>query len=535
MIATLDPRAASPFDHTDRRDLPGLRELTRSLARFDAPETSALLALIVAMSDDAPATAEARAEVAGRGHPLPEWLARLDQITIERTLVTTHVLGDAEDIIVGARLAGGHDATAFVYVDHNLGTVAADGFLLAGTFEHIERLVRDASDPDTGTADLDPAEARARIEQAIASGAMVFPPYETTTWPAARPAVEWLARKLPAGGIGYERREWTDMETRRLAEEFFASEAGAPLDTPDARELLDSLLWFGTGHASGDPDRWSPVSVEMLLLDWLPRKVVAEPAFLAGAPPLLAALVRFGHERSGVPGHLTEQTLAAVRDITPAYLAAIGSPRLQGPPAVLGAMGAIDPDDPGLLTGGAPGMDLRDIDDILREVLRDVVGGDAALRSLDATPLPDEPFPWAGIPDDIRERIGEVLALTDACCDALMDTECRTAARRFLASAARGDPRVFRRRARPETAAAAVVWIIGRANRMLGHRGGVRSGAIAEHLGLTSIPNQRAHTLLIAAGHEPWEAGSDASLGSPAYLTSRRRAEIIATRDRLDL
>jgi hypothetical protein len=535
LIAAIDPRAANPFDDPGRGDLPDLRGLTRSLIRIDVPETSVVLALIAAMGGDPAAAAEARTEVRRRGHTLPEWLTRLDEVTAERTLVTTHVLGDAEDVIISARLASGHDVTAFVYVDHNLGTVTTDGFLLAGAFEGIERLIHDAADPDTGTAALTPAEARARVEQAIRSGAMAFPPYETETWPAVRPAVEWLVRKLPAGGTGYERREWTDGDRTRLAEEFFASKFGAPLDNPDTRELIDSLLWFGTDYASGDPDRWSPVSVEILLLDWLPRKIVAEPEFLAGAPPLLAALVRFGHERCGVPEHLTEQTLAAIRDFTPGYLAAIRSPRLQGPLAILGAMGAIDPDDADLLTGGEPGMDLRDIDDLLRELLRYAVGGDAALRSLDVAPLPDEPFRWTGIPDDVHDRVAEVLALTDACCDALMDTECRTAARRFLASVARGDPRVFRRRARPETAAAAVMWIIGHANHMLGYRGGVRAGAIADNLGLASIPTQRARTLLIAAGHEPWDAGSDASLGSPEYLTSRRRAAIIGLRDRLDL
>ena len=55
------------------------------------------------------------------------------------------------------------------------------------------------------------------------------------------------------------------------------------------------------------------------------------------------------------------------------------------------------------------------------------VGGSAALDVLDDEPLPDEPFQWKGIPDDVVDRVQEVLDLTDRCCDQLLDVECRTA------------------------------------------------------------------------------------------------------------
>ncbi len=44
------------------------------------------------------------------------------------------------------------------------------------------------------------------------------------------------------------------------------------------------------GYATGDPWRWSPVTVEMLLADWFPRKVIAEPAYLAKLPDLVRSL-----------------------------------------------------------------------------------------------------------------------------------------------------------------------------------------------------------------------------------------------------
>lgn len=90
-----------------------------------------------------------------------------------------------------------------------------------------------------------------------------------------------MLRRLPTGGTAPGRHEWSDRETAAVAADFFASRFGAPLDQPDERHLLDTLLWFGTGYATGDPFSWSPVTVEMLLDDWAPRKAVADPAYLA--------------------------------------------------------------------------------------------------------------------------------------------------------------------------------------------------------------------------------------------------------------
>ena len=46
----------------------------------------------------------------------------------------------------------------------------------------------------------------------------------------------------------------------------------------------------------------------------------------------------------------------------------------------------------------------------MRELLREAAGGDDSLQALDDDPLPDEEFDWAGIPDDVRDKVGEVLA-----------------------------------------------------------------------------------------------------------------------------
>jgi hypothetical protein len=129
---------------------------------------------------------------------------------------------------------------------------------------------------------------------------MSFRPLETEWWPACRPLVEWITRTLPAGGTGYPRPQWNPTQVDRLAERFFNSQEGRGFDDPDHRGLLNSVLWFATDYGSGDPLHWSDVRIEILLADWLPRKVIAPIEYLAAAPELVRSFIRFAHHLSGV-------------------------------------------------------------------------------------------------------------------------------------------------------------------------------------------------------------------------------------------
>src|SRR5439155_17229563 len=110
-------------------------------------------------------------------------------------------------------------------------------------------------DPDTVWNGIDTADARARITDAIEAGAMTVPRFETETWPACRPMVEWLTRLLPSGGQGYVRPEWDEDAQEALAARFGASPFAVGLDD-DHLDLLEQVLWFATGYGPGDPLRW---------------------------------------------------------------------------------------------------------------------------------------------------------------------------------------------------------------------------------------------------------------------------------------
>jgi AcrR family transcriptional regulator len=100
-----------------------------------------------------------------------------------------HVLGDGDDLIVGVRLKDGRELSILVYVDHNLGTIAKDAFVVPGPIDELVAMMRDHTEVplDTELREIDPADARAMITQVVEHGAWMFPPFESETWPACRP------------------------------------------------------------------------------------------------------------------------------------------------------------------------------------------------------------------------------------------------------------------------------------------------------------------------------------------------------------
>lgn len=531
VLAATDPRGRGPLASAREAapDGPTLPELAGTFVEVPGRETTALLTVLAEMADDELVVQRIRRELALRDDRLPVWLQRLSPVTVDRALVMGHVLGDGDNVMLAARTGDGHDLTVIVYIDHNLGTVVKDGFVIHEPIDRAVTSFRSAADddPDVVFDELDLADARARITEAIEVGAISFPPFETDTWPAARPLVEWVVRQLPEGGTGHERPEWSDEDREALTEAFFASEFAT--DHQEDRDLFDSLLWFGCDYGPGDPLRWSPVAVEILLTDWLPRKIVADPELLSRVPDLLRSVIRFSHAERGIHPALTEQTLAAVDEYEPGYQRTIRVPRPQGPAALLAALGVLGEE------GDTPKWTLDHLSGSGEQMLRLLheAVGEAALPDLDTAPLPDEPLDLSGVPDDVHGRVTQVADLVDACCDGLLDVEHRTACRRLLPDVAAAEPDIFRREARAETAAAAIVWIVVKANGDFSQReGGLTVKALGEWFALSTNPGTRARTLLRALGVDVEPSPGDIRLGMPRYLVADRRRWIIEMRDR---
>ena len=516
ILTMVDDRRIDPFDNGDDVH-EGLtaEALVTSFGSLDRRETSALLAVIAEITSDDLLRARARRALESRRHPLPVWLTGLQDARPYRTIEMVHVLGDGDNVLIALRLVGGIELTFVVYIDHNVGTLVKDAFVVPETIDKLIRFMKaNGDDVDTKWLDLDPPEARARITQAVAMAAMTYPPFVSDSWPMCRPLVEWVIRKLPEGGTGYRFREWSDDDLQAIADRFFSSPFGADLDDAEARDLLDYLLWFGVEDGPADPLRWSAVAVELVLVDWIPN--VADPGDnLALLPEVLRAFIRFCHRERGIRRSLTDETLEAVDRWEPEYRRIMAELRSE--------FDEIDPDEWAR---------------IVRSGLARVVGGEEALDVLLLDPLPDEAFAWDGIADDIHDLVADTLAGTDGWCDEVGDVEYRTACRRFLARAATRSPSLFRGGARLDSTAAAVAWAVGRTNDLFSLYGDERVLVkdLLAHFGLRRSVSQRAYTMIRAGGFDdPDDVGYhyDVVLGSPDYLVSARRRWIVRTRDAL--
>ena len=389
LLSVTDPRRQHPFAPSESES-PSRDDLVGMFIDVATPETSALLAVIAELAGgDELLRTRIRRELTARPRIEPAWLAELSEAETYRAVRMSHILGDGDNIMLGTRLPGGQEFTSIVYIDHNMGTLVKDAFALPESIESIVAGYRHMTDdPDTRWDDVELADARACVDAAIELAAITIPPFESETWPGSRPLVEWITRGLPEGGSGYQRPPWTTEQLDEVADRFFASSYGARLSDRDHGGLLDSILRFGTECGPGNPLRWSPVRVELLLADWIPHKVVAPADHLALVPDLLRAFIRFAHTALKLRSALTDEALTAVDSWEPGYLETIGSPRPQGPDALVASMGFGGDDDLGVdpPESGYEGRYItqRDITQWVLDRLARDVGGPARLDGLDA-------------------------------------------------------------------------------------------------------------------------------------------------------
>ena len=543
LLTVLDPRQADPFAaRSETSEGPSREELLGSFLDVRLPEISALLGAIAELTDDEVEQRRIRRELADRPHKPPRWLRRLSPPRVVRALEMSHVLGDGDNVLLDVRTGNDDALTVLVYIDHNLGTLVKDAFVVDEPLAVLDERFRElsADEPDTTFVELDLAEARARISEAIELAAITYPPLETETWPACRPLVEWVLRHLPGGGTGYVRADWPEEAREQLVEDFLSSPHAPDVPTEDVRDLADVMVWFACDYGPGDPLRWSTVSVEIFLTDFLARKALFSQKTLRRAPKVLEAFVRFAHDQRGIRSELTVQTLESIEDHAPEFRRQLSGDREDVSQMLAELLADRAPDEFGIgtdveigagFTFDASGRPVP-IAERMRDLLVQQVGDEHTLDTLSLDPLPDEPLELARLPGDIRERVAHVGSLTDDCCEQLLDTEHRTACRRLLVDVAEADPQIFRRRSRDDTAAAAIVWTITKANGSLEpYYGGLTAKRLLGWFGLTGSVSQRAETMLRALG-VPRRYDTGVRLGTPRYLTADARASVAERRDR---
>ena len=511
MLSALDPESTDPLAPKAPSELPPVPEMLGMLARSGSATGSLAWAMAV-LSGEETHRSNVLGELMASGDRLPGWVDRLDEVRVTGAVETVDTLRDAADVVLEVR--AGPTVFSFVtLVDFNLGTVVKDAFArelsLAEFEQHWSEVVARG---DTSFVPLALADARARLDAAIEWGSRTWPPLESEDWPQSRPLLRWLLRHLPDGGADFDRPRWSERRRATLVRHLLESDLAPQPEGDDDMAVAEDLVWFRSDWGWGDPLRWSPTAVEILMLDWYPRKTRAGRAYLQRMPDVLRALVRFAHRRSKLPRRLTDETLAAIDGFEPDYRAAVSVPRAQGAAAVLERLG-VD------VSGFAEGVD--DEVPTFRESAALQVGGDEALDALDEEPLPAEELRWEGVPDDLRGPVADVLQRCDtACGDLGLGTERRTAVRRLLRDVVDLAPAMFGRGSLA-TVAAAVLLLVDRVNEAEGR---VRADALLAALGVRGQPSTRMDTIRDGLGTRAlWPL----SLGSPRYLTAAQRRYLV--------
>ena len=219
--------------------------------------------------------------------------------------------------------------TLGVYVDHNRGGLVKDVFLagsLAGIRENF-------TTPGVSLRELGLAEARARIEAALYELDHTLDPPVSEDVGSLRALVEARLHMLPSGhDLPDPYREVSPEERQALLDEFLASPEGKRWQGDDVAEDVAALaIVFGADYNHGGPLRWSPVVVELFMLDWLARKVTREAGLFERVPDVLRDWVRYAGRKRGVPEDRLREAVDAVADFEGEMLGTVEDPAAWGP------------------------------------------------------------------------------------------------------------------------------------------------------------------------------------------------------------
>lgn len=365
------------------------------------------------------------------------------------------------------------------------------------------------------------------------------------TWPRTRPVARWAVSLLPDGATLPSYEGW-DVETRNeYLVDLLDSPELAPLvadDGEDAVRNASLALDFSLDRLDDDPDRWSPRKLAMLLLDFVPQKVIAPADELLGLVDVMRAWTRRSARVRDLSAEASRNLRDALDALEPEFRHALDDaaahPNLTMQ-ALLDAAGldsveelaALDPGEligllpGGILTGG-PGLGSSTEYGMTR-ILEEAVGGPQQIRRLTTVPLPDEPFDPTGIDDDVLPRITLWLSLAEDVLARFFpgSVELRTALRRTTALIALGNPDFLRRKSDDARGAAALLQLVLHGNGVVGWSGTMTNKELVAAFGITTSVTERQEPMLRALGITA--DTTDWGLGDPGLLTSDQRRSLI--------
>ena len=259
-----------------------------------------------------------RCAAALTGEPrLPPWVSELAAARVERIVQVQDVLLGPRLVLLGIRWPSGNALTVGVTVSPNFGGVVNDVDVWRADIDQLLD-VATWNDSDHTIDVVDPARARASLEEPLRSGASIDRCFEPT-WSRLEPLVAWVVSLLPSGGAVADPPEWSEEDTRHVVAGFLRSPYAAAIDRAE-HDLVEAIVEFGTTDDHCDPFRWSSERVGDFLRWWAPDNL-REPA--ERLPTVLEAYIRWAHRLLGVRTDWTATSLHTVDRLAPTYRALV--------------------------------------------------------------------------------------------------------------------------------------------------------------------------------------------------------------------
>jgi hypothetical protein len=332
-----------------------VREFVRGFMTFAKSENTAAARAIRlvfgALVPDAPAAPPA----------FPAWADKLGRVRLTGSYAYGDAHGDQTSYVAtfayDDTVAGGPEHAIVALIDHNIG-IAKDIFV-GSPAEIIVGQIRELCDTDelTWFTEVPPERLRVEVARHLAITDSLESLPDDDSFATDRTLVEARLGSLPEASIAEPAP--LDAEARKtLVAEFLAgpeaSDAG--LDKADEQSLMFALsLVFD--HAETFPDvdplRWSPIMVQLFLLDWVHRRAVLDDSDAEVLPRALRAWVAYAARLRGVPAAARDDTLAAVDALAPEFarLHASGERRSPATQAVAQLIAeGVDPNDSDAVT-----------------------------------------------------------------------------------------------------------------------------------------------------------------------------------------
>lgn len=308
--------------------------------RRNATGLAALHALAAVTGDEAGAR-QAAERMASHGVPRPRWADAVGAPEFIEGWTAADAFGDQIGYYLVFRYPERPPHLLMALYDENLGGIIKDAFVATPREgEDLRALV--SSDPDVTVADIDVADAAARIARAIATGDLFVDNDWTPEYNETRALLRSRMRLLsPATSAERPQPpERPDEEAQEaLVQEFLASPQAPRRD--ETLPIIDHCMMARCDFGDGDPLRWSPTVVELFMLDYLPRKATLNFAEIGALPEVLTAWVRFALSKRGLAERQIVETERAVKEFAGEFRDAVTDPENFGPAkAITNAMRA---------------------------------------------------------------------------------------------------------------------------------------------------------------------------------------------------